>query len=113
MVKLINPWMVAGVLVAVLGAGAAGFRLGSDHQIAKQADRKELIAEAAVAFDGMVAKHAANIKPVHKTIQNNLETILRENTYYRDCVNGPDVQRLLDDARANRGPAEREAGVSP
>jgi hypothetical protein len=111
--KFVNPWVLLGVVILLGAATAGGFKLGSDHQVAKQAETKELIAEAADAFDGRVADHVGKIKPIHKTIQNNIEGTVRENTYYRDCVNEPSVQRLLDDARANRSPAEREAGVSP
>jgi hypothetical protein len=109
--KFVNPWVLLGVVVLLGTVTAGGFKLGSDHQVAKQEEAKALIQEAADAFDGRVAEHVSKIKPIHKTIQNNIEGPVRENTYYRDCVNEPAVRGLLDDARANRRPAEREAGV--
>lgn len=109
--KLVNPWVLVGLLLALAGAGAAGFRAGSKYEIAQQLEDKQLIAEAADAFDVRVGDHVSKIRPIHKTIQNNIEGTVRENTYYRDCVNEPAVRSMLDDARANRSPAEREAGM--
>lgn len=110
-----NPWLVKGL--AVLGAAlvllGAGWKLGVDHVEAREARDKELIQQAATAFDESVAKHVGAIRVKHTTIQNEAKETIRESTFYRECVNDPAVERLLDDARANRDPRERETGVPP
>ena len=32
-----NPYLIIACLVAILGAGAGGFKLGADHEVASQA----------------------------------------------------------------------------
>lgn len=99
-----TPWVVVGILILLGLVGGAGFRLGITHERGIAAAQQELIERAADAFDAKVADHVSKIRPLHKTIQVNAKEIISEVPVYRDCVNDPSVERLLDAARANRSP---------
>lgn len=123
MLSLANPWMILALVVALGASAAGGAKLGSDHQIAKQSKTEALIAAVKEqALQGAAAAIALN-RPRHTTIQQRAETILRESKVYTECVNGPELERLLDAAR-NDGigtvtpgsgivPLESGSGVTP
>jgi hypothetical protein len=96
----------------LLGATVGGAKLGSDHQLAKQAKVKELIAEVKEQAQQGAADAILKIDVKYTTINRRLETEIRENNHiYHDCVNTPTATRLLDDARANRPISSTEAIV--
>lgn len=102
MSKLINPYVLAGVLVAVIGAFGFGMRVGRLNEVASKARLEQTLAEIERRTQDAVAKQIAGIEIKHLTIQGRVHEILRTETVYRDCVTGDDVVRLLDSARANR-----------
>lgn len=86
--------------------------MGSDHEIAKQAKTKELIAEVRNQAQLGAAYAIGKIDVKHTTINRRLETEIRENNHiYHDCVNTPAAERLLDDARGNRAVGSIETVV--
>ena len=78
-------WAIIAAAAAVIAAGAAGFRLGSDHEIAARAREKEHITQAVDAANAASAKAIAQLKPKYTTIQNQLEKQIETHTVYRDC----------------------------
>lgn len=100
-------------MVLLLGTAAAGgAKLGSDHEIAKQATTKQLIADVKEQAQLGAAAAILKIDVTHTTINRRLETEIRENNHiYHDCINTPSAERLLDDARGNRAVSPVEAVV--
>lgn len=113
MISIANPWVLLVAVLALLGATVGGVKIGSDHQIAKQAKVEKLIAEVKEQAQLGAADAISKIDIKYTTINRKLETEVRENTHiYHDCVNIPDAIRLLDDARANR-PLSADKAVMP
>lgn len=103
-ISLFNPWVLVGLLVLLLGSAAGGAKLGMDHVIASTVkEDAKLAAVEARAAEG-AAKVIAKIDIKQTTIRQTLEHTIRENTFYRDCVNDPVAERMLDAARANAEP---------
>ena len=80
-----NPYLIIVALGAVLAAGAGGFRLGADHEIAAKARADTHIAEAVAAATDASAKAISALKVKSTTITNKLETQIRTETVFRDC----------------------------
>ena len=93
-----NPYLIIAMLVGVLAAGAGGFKLGADHEIAAQAREQNHIAEAVDAANATAAQAIAQIKPKYTTIQNAVERETREKIIYADCRHSPDGLRLVNQA---------------
>jgi uncharacterized protein HemX len=99
-----NPYLIIAALVAVLAAGAGGFKLGADHEIAAQAREQNHIAEAVDAANTASAQAIAGIKVINKTIQNEVQREVQNNIVYRDCKHSPDGLRLLNEALTGSKP---------
>lgn len=95
-----NPWLIVACLVAILGAGAGGFRLGVDHEIASRAREDKHVTEAIDAANGVWAIGVAQLSPKYTTIQGKLEKQIETNTVYRDCKLDPVGLQLLNQALA-------------
>ena len=93
-----NPYLIIAMLVGVLAAGAGGFKLGADHEIAAQAREQNHIAEAVDAANATAAQAIAAIKPKYTTIQNEVQREIRTNTVYSDCKLPADGLRLVQQA---------------
>lgn len=106
MKAFLNPWVLLAIVGIVAGAFFFGMKVGSDHEVAAQAKFEEQLRQVAESAEAAAARKIGEITIVHKTIQNQTKEIVREETRYRDCVNVPAVERLLDDSRANRKPSE-------
>ena len=93
-----NPYLIIACLVAILTAGAGGFRLGVDHEVAAQAREDAHIAEAVDAATNVAAKVIAQLKPKYTTISNQLEKQIETHTVYRDCRLDPVGLQLANQA---------------
>ena len=93
-----NPYLIIAALVAVLAAGAGGFKLGADHEIASQAREQKHITEAVDAANATAAQAIATIKPKYTTIQNEVQREIRTNHIFSDCKLPPDSLRLVNQA---------------
>jgi len=93
-----NHYLIIAALVAVLAAGAGGFKLGADHEIASQAREQKHITEAVEAANKTAAQAIAAIKPKYTTIQNEVQREIRTNTVYSDCKLPADGLRLVQQA---------------
>lgn len=103
---MMNPYLIIAALVAVLAAGAGGFKLGADHEIAANAREQDHIAEAVDAANAASAKAIADLKIVNKTIQNEVRREVETNTIYRDCVVPANGVQLANQALAGSKPAD-------
>ena len=112
MLKLapVNPWIVIGVMVAILTAGAVGYWRGgvnTKSRIESDIARENQIAR--VAYDNALkatAEQIANIKIVNTTVRQELEREIRKEPVYLDCRHSDDVKRLLDAVLTGQAPAE-------
>lgn len=93
-----NPYLLLIALFGALAAGAGGFKLGADHEVAAQAREQNHIAEAVDAANATAAQAIAAIKPKYTTIQNKLEKQIETNTVYRDCHLDPVGVQLVNQA---------------
>jgi hypothetical protein len=96
-----------GLLTAAIVAGGSYIQGRKDGRNAEIVNQKTIADTALAARDAAIqaaASEIAKITVTHTTIRQRAETITREVPIYRDCVNDPGVERLLDDARANRDP---------
>lgn len=101
-------WIAAGLAVAgaMGGAYVKGRGDGRAVEIAERMTLEEVVRESREASMQAAAEAIAKISVVHTTIRQKAEVITRENVIYRDCRNGAELVRLLDDARASREPTE-------
>lgn len=99
-----NPWLIVACLLALMGAGAGGFKLGMDHVEAGQAREDKHIQEAVQAASTAAAQAIAKIKVVNTTIQNEVQREVQTNTVYRDCQHSDGGLQLVNKALAAPGP---------
>lgn len=93
-----NPYLIIACLVAILGAGAGGFKLGVDHEVAGQARAEKLVADAEKNMQTAAAKVIATMRPTYTTIHQELEREIRTETVYADCRHSPVGMQLLNQA---------------
>lgn len=93
-----NPYFLLIALFGALAAGAGGFKLGADHQIAAQVREQDHIAEAVDAANNTAALAIAALKPTYTTIQGKVIHETSTNTVYADCHQSPDGLRLVNQA---------------
>lgn len=107
--RAVNPWVILGVLLAVIVAGAAGYGKGRSDGKAKveaqDAHDKQLIDDAAKRIDTDVAGRIAGIEVQRGTIVQRVHTEVVEKPVYRDCVNTADGLSLINSALTGVGPA--------
>ena len=80
-----NPYLIIAALLSVLAAGAGGFRLGADHEVAAQAREQNHIAEAVDAATTVSAQAISALKVKSTTITNEVQREIRTNNIYSDC----------------------------
>lgn len=107
-----NPYLIIAALLAVMGAGAGGFRLGVDHEKASQIDKAETVAEAVDAANNASAAAIAALKPKYTTIKSQLEKQIETHTVYRDCRLDPIGLQLANQALSG-GTAAPGSGKLP
>tara|TARA_R110000868_G_scaffold215878_1_gene466022 strand:- start:991 stop:1335 length:345 start_codon:yes stop_codon:yes gene_type:complete len=107
-----NPYLIIAMLVGVLAAGAGGFKLGADHEVAAQAREQNHIAEAVDAANSTAAEAIAAIKPIYTTIQGKTIYETSNNTVYRDCAHSPTGLQLVNQA-LNGGAVAPDSGKLP
>jgi uncharacterized protein HemX len=81
----VSPYLIIACLVAILAAGAGGFKLGVDHELASKAREDQQIAKAVDAANESAAQAIAQLKPKYTTIQNKLEKQIETHTVFREC----------------------------
>jgi hypothetical protein len=106
MLSNIKLYAIAGgavlVCALIIGSFFYGQRVGKAELLASEKKQDDIVAAAEQSMLATAATAIAKIQVTHTTIKQEVEHDIREVPVYRDCVNTPDVERLLDDARANR-----------
>jgi len=80
-----NPYILLALVAAILAAGAGGFKLGADHELASQKRLDDQVRKVETAVQNKNADLIASLRPKYTTIQNKLEKQIETNTVYRDC----------------------------
>lgn len=80
-----NPYLIIAALLAVMGAGWGGFKLGVDHQVASEIDKRQVVAEAVDAANTATATAISKIVVRNSTIRQEVEREIRTQTVYADC----------------------------
>ena len=95
-----NPYLIIAALCAVLTAGAGGFKLGADHEVAAQAREQEHIAEAVDAATNAAAEAISKIKVTNQRITQEVRHETSTETIYRDgrCNHTDKGLRLVNQA---------------
>ena len=101
-----NPYVLLALVISwgasIAGTGWYCIGIGEDKIIAKQSSDDKIRQETREAAQQGAADAIAKLKPVNTTIRAKTETIVRENTVYRTCVNTPDGLRSINSALAGR-----------
>lgn len=95
-----NPYLVIAALLAVLGAGAAGFKLGADHEQASQAREDQQVAKAVDAANATAAAAIAKLRPKYTTIQAKVQNEVQKVPVYLSsgCDHSDNGLRLVNEA---------------
>jgi hypothetical protein len=80
---MINPWIIVAVLLAILGAGAGGFKLGADHEVASQARNDEQIKKVE---DAVIAANAAAIAQIQTKVHHHFKQSWRSSYETTHCL---------------------------
>lgn len=98
MLKLLNPWAILAVVLAIVGAGGYGVHLGQSIERAKQAEQlsiRETIQQS-------LAQAVSEIKVTNTTTRQTIYAKTIEKEVYRECRNDPAVVGLLNDILAGK-----------
>lgn len=107
MFRLLNPWFLLAMLLALAGSFLYGMNVGRDRAEAKQAQREQLIEDVREAAQQSAAQEIAKIKIVNQTHRQVLEREIR-NVPSGSCVLSPDGVRALNEILTGRAqPADR------
>jgi hypothetical protein len=93
-----NPYFLIAILLAFMGAGWGGFKLGVDHQKAGEIDKKELVAEAVDAANNVSAAAIAELRPKYTTINQEVRHEVQTNTIFSECKLPANSVRLVNTA---------------
>ncbi|WBS00214.1 hypothetical protein OU994_18000 [Pseudoduganella sp. SL102] len=101
-----NPWLLLGAGALWVASAACTFwygtTVGRDGEVARQAKLEKAITETRnLAMKG-AADAIAKIVVRNTTVQGRVETIVRDNPVYRDCVHSPDQLRNINEAITGR-----------
>jgi len=100
-----NPYALLVAVAVAIGSFFYGTHVGKNNELAEQIKtRTAILATRELAQQG-AAEAIAHNRPVHTTIQQRAETIIRENKILTECVNPPELKQLLDNARRDGQPA--------
>jgi len=101
-----NPYVLLALVIgwgaSIAGTGWYCIGVGEDKIIAKQASDDKIRQETREAAQQGAADAIAKLKPVNTTIRAKTETIVRESTVYRTCLNTPDGVRNINAALSGR-----------
>lgn len=109
----LNPWVILAVVLAMVGATAGGYKLGSDHQIASQAKTEDLIAKVKEQAQQGAAEAISKNKPVNQYNKQVLEREVRIVPDYSKCVNSVDGLSIINSALQNKRAESLGSGVVP
>jgi hypothetical protein len=104
-----NPWAILAVVLAIVGAGGYGMKVGRDMEIARHA--KEMTLQE--KLQQTLAEEVSKIKVTNTTTRQTINAKTIEVPVYRDCRNDPVVVSLLNDILTGKATAPAGSGVVP
>ncbi len=107
MLKLLNPWFLLAIVLAIVGAGGYGVHVGKSLERAAYA--KELSLEQKI--QQTLAEEVAKIEIINRPRIEKLETITREVPVYRDCQHTDAAFGLLNDIAEGKASVPAGDGV--
>lgn len=99
-----NPWVLLGGLLALLGAAGGAYwqgrQDGRDEQLAKSQRDEQLVQQASDAAASAAADAISKITVTHRTIRQELQRDIVEKPVYRDpdCRTGADSLQRFNSA---------------
>lgn len=102
---MLNPYVLAGALIAIGASFFFGMKVGDDRAVARQEKQEELIRAVSEASQTAAAGEIAKIEVKNVTIRQQLETEVREKPVYRDCTADQRVLGLINQAITGTEPA--------
>jgi len=108
-----NPYITIAALLAFMGAGWGGFRLGVDHEQAAQARTLQLVTTAVDAANQASAKAISQIKINNTTIKQEVEHETRTHTIYASCHHSDSGLQLVNAALTQTWPDTVGTGQLP
>lgn len=106
-----NPWIMLGAVMALIGSFFYGQHVGSNAELAKAAKQDAIVAAVAEAAQQAAAGEIAKIKIVHQTNQTRLEREIVHVPDFTQCHAGDAAKRVLDDALTNKAGADPAGSV--
>lgn len=105
--------LVCAFLLAFVGTGGIGYKLGVDHMKAQELDKTALVAEAVDAANSASAEAIAKLTPKYTTINAKVQHEITEKIVYRDCSHSTAGMQLVNDALASPGSKPAGSGKLP
>lgn len=98
----LNPWIILAMVLAMAGATAGGYKLGSDHQLASQAKTEDLIAKVKEQAQQGAAEAISKNRPINQYNKQVLDREIRIVPDYSRCVHSPDGLQSINSALENK-----------
>ena len=108
--KMLNPWVILAVILAIGTAGAGGYLRGvhnTKNSIAADIAREEQLAQR--VYDNAIlaaASEISKIEIVNRTITQEIEREVRTREVYLTCRHDDDTKRMLDAILTGEGSSE-------
>lgn len=105
MLGALNPWLLLGAVLAILGAFTGGVATGKSWQEGQSAKEEVLIQRAAEAAQMAAAEAISKIEVKNVTIKRQIEREVREVPTYSDCRHSDNGLRVVNEALRGSQPA--------
>ena len=98
--KMLNPWVILAVVLAIAASGATGYLRGvhnTKNSIAADIAREEQLAQT--IYDSAIlaaASEISKIEIINRTITQEIEREVRTKEIYLTCRHDDDTKRMLD-----------------
>lgn len=111
MIRLINPWVVLGVLLLLGVAAGSSFHLGKEYAEGKAAKTEILVRQVQEQAQLGAAQAIAALQPRNVYTKQVLDREVRIVPDYSRCVHSPDGLRAINGALENKSVASSDSVV--
>ncbi len=106
-----NPYVLAGGLLALIAAFGGGWWAGGQVEQAAQAREDRVAAVATEAAASAAAQAISQIKVQHRTVQQELTREIIDRPVFTDCRSGLSAVQLFNSAIPDYKPEPAGSGV--